>query len=144
MKSSSVALVLLTLLSLSACVSIVGGPGGISPSQFQFLSIVPLREPGPGGWKSARVIIQLVHMTERGIRKNIHCGIEVQVPQINEFGIVTDEFAQLEAARAADTAAERTLKQENLLTAEMCKRFRDEMQSEMREFIPGTRIIQAL
>ncbi|MBN1209092.1 MAG: hypothetical protein JXB05_29810 [Myxococcaceae bacterium] len=140
MKSSSVALVLLTLLSLSACVSIVGGPGGISPSQFQFRSIVPLREPGPGGWKSARVIIQLVHMTERGVRKNIHCGIEVQVPQINEFSIVTDEFAQLEAARAA----ERTLKQEDLLTAEMCKRFRDEMQSEMREFIPGTRIIQAL
>jgi hypothetical protein len=143
MKPSSIVLVL-ALLSLPACVSIVGGPGGISPSQFQFQSMVPLREPGPGGWKIARVIIQLVHVTDRGLRRHVHCPIEVQVPEINGLGLVTDEFAQMEAARAADIAAQRTLKQESLLAAEMCKCFRDEMQAELREFIPGTRIIQAL
>jgi hypothetical protein len=137
-------LMLITLLSLAACVSIVGGPGGMLPSQFQFQSIVPLREPGPGGWKSARVIIQLIHITQRGLQKNIHCAIDVQVPQINGAGLVTDEFAQMEAAKAADIAAEQTLRQEGLLTAEMCQRFRAEMQDELRKFIPGSRIIQAL
>jgi hypothetical protein len=134
----------LALLSLPACISIVGGPGGMSPSQFQFQSVVPLREPGPGGWKVARVIIQLVHVTDRGIRRHVHCPIEVQVPEINGLGLVTDEFAQMEAARAADIAAERALEQESLLAAELCKRFRDEMQAALREFIPGARIIQAL
>jgi hypothetical protein len=138
------ALVFVALLTLPSCVSLVGGPGGISPEQFQFQPIVPLREPGPGGWKTARVTIHLVHVTDQGVRRNVFCRIEVQVPQIHAFGVVTDEFAQMEAARAADIAAERTLNQGELLSAEMCARFRAEMQSQMKELIPGVRVIQAL
>jgi hypothetical protein len=144
MLRSYVGLAFAALLSLMACVSIVGGPGGISPSQFQFQPIVPLRAPGPGGWKSARVIIHLLHVTEQGVRRNVHCPIEVQVPEVNYLGIVTDEFAQLEAARAADIAAERTLKQQGLLSAELCKRFQEEMQKEMGETLDGTRVLKAL
>lgn len=144
MKRSGVVLALAALLCLSACMSIVGGPGGISPSQFQFGPIVPLREPGPGGWKSARVIIRLTHVTELGIEKNVECPIEVHVPEINYRGIVTDEFAQLEAAKAADIAAERTLKRQDLFSAEMCEHFRNEMERVMGKSVDGTRIIQAL
>jgi hypothetical protein len=143
MKRSCVVLVLFALLSLSACVSFIGGPWGISPSQFQFQPVVPLRAPGPGGWKSARVTILLVFATGEGARKNVRCPIEVQVPEINYRGVVTDEFAQLEAAKAADIAAERTLSQE-LFSAEMCKRFEEEMQKEMGKTVDGTRVIKAL
>lgn len=108
--------VLLVLLTLAACVSFIGGPSGISPSQFQFQSMVPRRGPGPGGWKSARVTIQLLHMTEQGVHKNVWCPVEVQVPEVNYLGAVTDLLAQQEAARASDIASELTLKQEALLS----------------------------
>lgn len=144
MKRSWMTLACVALLALASCVSLVDGPGGISPEQFQFRPMVPLREPGPGGWKAARVTIQLVHVTEQGVRRNVYCRIEVQVPEIHAFGVVPDELAQMEAARAADIAAERTLHQGELLSAEMCARFRAEMQLQMKEFIPGVRVIQAL
>lgn len=144
MTRSWMALALVALLPLASCVSLVGGPGGISPEQFQFQPMVPLRDLGPGGWKAARATIQLVHVTDQGVRRNVYCRIEVQVPEIHAFGVVTDEFAQMEAARAADVAAERTLRQGELLSAEMCNRFRAEMQAQMTELIPGVRVIQAL
>lgn len=144
MKRSGVVLALAALLCLSACVSIVGGPGGISPSQFQFGPIIPLREPGPGGWKSARVTIRLVHVTELGIERNVECDIEVQVPEINFRKTLTDEWVQLEAAKAADIAAERTLRRQDLFSAEMCNQFRKEMQEEMEKTVEGTRVIKAL
>jgi hypothetical protein len=144
MKHASVVLILAALLCLPACMSFVGGPLGISPSQFQFRPIVPLSAPGPGGWKSARVIIQLIHVTEQGIRKNVICPIEVQVPEVNYLGVVTDEFAQWEAAKAADIAAERALQQQSLLSAELCQRFMQEMLKVMGEAIDGTRIKKAL
>ncbi|HEX5749284.1 MAG TPA: hypothetical protein VFZ09_23850 [Archangium sp.] len=144
MKRSFVVLAVTALLCLSACVSIVGGPGGISPSQFEFLPIVPVRAPGPGGWKSARVVIHLLHVTEQGIRKNVFCPIEVQVPEVNYLGVVTDQFAQWEAARAADIAAERTLKHQELLSAELCQRFMAEMLEVLGEAVDGARVIKAL
>jgi hypothetical protein len=144
MRRLSVVLALSALLCLPACMSFVGGSLGISPFQFQFRPIVPLSAPGPGGWKSARVVIKLVHVTEQGVRRNVHCPIEVQVPEVNYLGTVADEFAQLEAAKAADIAAERTLQQQNLLSAELCQRFMQEMLKVMGEAIDGTRIKKAL
>jgi hypothetical protein len=144
MQRTSVVLALAALLNLMACVSIVGGPGGISPEQFQFEPRVPLRAPGPGGWKSARAIIQLAHVTERGVRRNVLCPIEVQVPEVNYARTVDDEFAQLEAAKAADIAAAWVLEQQNLFSAEMCDRFQKKMREEMSENIPGVRVIKAL
>jgi hypothetical protein len=144
MNRSPVVLVLVALLGLSACASFVGGPWGISPSQFQFQPVVPRRAPGPGGWKSARVTIQLIHVTDQGVRRNVYCSIDVEVPEVNYLGVVTDEFAQVEAARAADIASERTLNQENLFSAEMCEYFRREMEKEMGKTVDGTRIIKAL
>jgi hypothetical protein len=90
------------------------------------------------------VTIHLMHVTPQGVRKNVWCHIEVQVPEINFRGVVTDEFAQLEAAKAADIAAERVLKQEGLFSAEMCKRFTEEMRKEMAKTVDGTRVIKAL
>jgi hypothetical protein len=144
MRRSSVVLLFSALLSLSACMSIVDWPGGISSFQFQFRPIVTRREPGPGGWKSARVTIRLVHVTERGIRRDVECPIEVQVPEVNYLGVVLDEFAQSEAARAADIAAKRTPERQELLSAELCEHFRKEMEREMGRTVDGTRIIRAL
>lgn len=101
MKRSSMVLVLVALLCLPACMSFVGGPWGIPPSEFQFRPMVPLRAPGPGGWKSARATIHLMHVTPQGVRKNAWCHIEVQVPEINFRGVVTDEFAQRKCASAS-------------------------------------------
>jgi hypothetical protein len=106
--------------------------------------MVPRRGPGPGGWKSARVTIQLLHVTEQGVHKNVWCPVEVQVPEVNYLGVVTDLLAQQEAARASDIASELTLKQEALLSAEMCEHFRREMERELGKAIEGARVIKAL
>jgi hypothetical protein len=82
-------------------------------------------------------------VTPEGIERNVKCHIEVEVPEFNEHGIVLDEIAQLEAAVAADIAAEWVLKRGGL-TAEMCDHFRDEMLSLLRKRIDGARVIRAL
>ncbi|WNG54913.1 hypothetical protein F0U59_09125 [Archangium gephyra] len=143
MKRARVLPGIVALLCLTACMSFVGGRWGISPSQFQFRSIVPMREPGPGGWKSARVTIQLLHVTPEGIHRNVTCHIEVQVPEFNKDGVVLDEIAQLEAAVAADIAAEWALKQGGF-SEEMCRRFRTEMERILVEAIGGARVVKAL
>ncbi|WP_309892347.1 hypothetical protein [Archangium sp.] len=88
--------------------------------------------------------IQLLHVTDQGIHKNVWCPVEVQVPEINYLGVITDQFAQEEAARASDIASERTMKQEALLSAEMCEHFRKEMEREIGKVIEGARVIKAL
>ncbi|MFE8595316.1 hypothetical protein [Archangium violaceum] len=143
MKRARVLPGIVALLCLTACMSFVGGRWGISPSQFQFRSIVPRREPGPGGWKSARVTIQLLHVTPEGIHRNVTCPIEVQVPEFNKDGVVLDEIAQLEAAVAADISAEWALKQGGF-SEEMCRRFRTEMERILVEAIGGARVVKAL
>lgn len=143
MKRARVLPGIVALLWLTACMSFVGGRWGISPSQFQFRSIVPMREPGPGGWKSARVTIQLLHVTPEGLHRNVTCHIEVQVPEFNKDGVVLDEIAQLEAAVAADIAAEWVLKRGGL-SAEMCDQFNKEMESVLKKTIAGARVIRAL
>lgn len=140
MKRSPVITAFVALLCLTACMSFVDGWGGISPSQFDFQPMVPLRGKGPGGWKSARVVITLLHVTPGGVRKNVTCLLEVQVPEVNGDGVVTDETAQMEAAKAADIAAERTLTRGGL-SAEMCRRFKDEMEEVMKKTVAGTRVI---
>lgn len=144
MKRSSAVLLLLVLLDLTACMSFVNGWGGISPAQFEFEPIVPWRAPGPGGWKGARLVIQLVHVTESGVKRNVLCPIEVQVPERNFLGAVDDELARVEAAKAADAAAERVLTQSGLFSAEMCRRFEKEMEVVLGAPIPGARVVKAL
>ncbi|QRK13183.1 hypothetical protein JQX13_26035 [Archangium violaceum] len=143
MKRSSVVTVLVALSCLTACMSFIDGWGGISPSQFEFQPMVPLRGQGPGGWKSARVVITLLHVTPGDVRRKVTCPIEVQVPEVNRLGVVSNEFAQMEAAKAADIAAERTLAQGGL-SAEMCERFKNEMQEVMGKTIGGVRVIKSL
>ncbi|HYO71227.1 MAG TPA: hypothetical protein VEU33_34620 [Archangium sp.] len=143
MKHSLVSIALTTLLGLCACVSIVDGPGGMSPSQFDFQPMVPRRKPGPGGWKSAMVIIRLVHVTPQNVEVDVECPIEVQVPEVNHRGVITNLFAQEKAAEAADIASARVLKRGGM-TAEMCKRLQEEMQAVMKDPIPGVRVVKAL
>lgn len=141
MRRSALLLGLAVLLNVTACVSFVGGDGGgggISPSQFMFEPYVPPDASGPGGWKAARVIINLVRKSDEGLRM-VPCQVQVEVPERNFQGGVSDEFAQQEAAKAADAAVERVLPQ-GLMSAEMCKRFRDEMQRLLQGPIPGARV----
>jgi hypothetical protein len=132
--SFAVALVLLT----TACVSIVEGPGGISPSQFHFSPIVSLKGRGPGGWKMARLIINLARVSEGGVH-TVPCRVQVEVPERNFLGVVDDGLAEEAAAEAADTSAELVMPQ-GLVSATMCERFRQEMQRLLSVPIPGARV----
>ncbi|QRK09846.1 hypothetical protein JQX13_06980 [Archangium violaceum] len=129
------------LLSVSACVSIAGGPGGISPSQFEFVPVVSHDGEDSGGWKAARLIINLLRFPDEP--DFVSCHLSVQVPEINRNGPVTDGFAQRMAAQAADAAAARVAGQ-GYLSAELCLRFKVEMLRELELLIPGSRIEQLL
>jgi hypothetical protein len=141
MKRFALLLGLVALLCTTACVSFVDGEGewrGISPSQFKFEPYVPSGALEPGGWKVARLIIGLVRKSD-GELQDVFCRVQVEVPEVNFVGGVSDEFAQREAAKAADSAAERVLYQ-GLLSAEMCERFHIEMQRALLRTIPGARV----
>ena len=105
---------------------------------------VPLRShrsakgSGPGGWKAARLLITLARQEGRTF-KPVICRVQVEVPEINFRGPVTDEYAQQSAATASDQAAERVLRQ-NFLSAELCKRYHIEMERLLRELVPGARV----
>ncbi|WP_224365069.1 hypothetical protein [Hyalangium versicolor] len=126
------------LLLATACVSIVGGPGGIAPAQFHFSPIVSLKGRGPGGWKMARLIITLARVSEGGVH-NVPCRVQVEVPETNFLGTVDDGLAEAAAAEAADAAAELVLPQ-GLVSAVMCERFRQEMQKLLSVPVPGARV----
>jgi hypothetical protein len=133
---------IVALLYATACVSFVGGEGdgsGISPSQFMFEPYVPADSLEPGGWKAARVIISLVRKSEEDGVRFVPCQVQVEVPESNFLGVISDEFAQREAAKAADAAVKRVLPQ-GLMSAEMCRRFRDEMQMLLQGPVPGARV----
>jgi hypothetical protein len=116
---------------LLACVG-----GHIPPSMFQSTNVVPYTPPGPGGWKVAQVAILMGRISPI-FSSTAVCEIEVGVPERNWKGWVTDEFAQVEAARAADEAA-RIVLREQQPTALACKAFRDHMQSILGDANFGT------
>jgi hypothetical protein len=71
------------------------------------------------------------------------CEIEVGVPEKNRLGVVTDEFAQVAAAKAADEAA-RIVLREHQPTALACDLFRKHMASILGDpnfgTIPGAQV----
>jgi GTP cyclohydrolase I len=71
------------------------------------------------------------------------CEIEVGVPEVNFNGSISDEFAQVTAAKAADEAA-RIVFRERQPTVLVCEHFRRHMERIMGDWtvglIPGTRI----
>jgi hypothetical protein len=129
------------LLLGSSCVSIAGGSGGISPSQFKFVPIVSADGEGPGGWKAARLAISLLRFPDEP--DLVTCYFSVEVPEINIDGTVTDGFAQRVAAQASDAAAARVAGQ-GYFSAELCQRFQAEMLRELQLVIPGARINQLI
>lgn len=129
----------LALLGLSSCVTLAGDDWhGIAPSEFHFIPIVALRGKETGGWKVARVVITLVWKSGSETRSAV-CQVQVEVPERNYSGLITNEFAQMAAAEAADTAAQRVLSQ-GLLSAQMCARFNAELEAALSIPIPGCRV----
>jgi hypothetical protein len=124
-------------LVLAACISVAGGPGGISPSQFEFIPEVPLRGKGPGGWKVARVVISLLRVADKP--DLVTCHLLIEVPQVNREGAISDEVAQLSAAASADAAAAKVAGL-GYTSAELCHRFKEEMLRELQLRIPGARV----
>ncbi len=125
-------LVLLCAPSQPACVG-----GHIPPSMFQFENVVPYTGPEGegGGWKVAQVLI-LLGKISRIFSSTATCDIEVGVPERNVNGWVLDEVAQVEAAKAADQAARRVLR-EHQPTALACDQFRKYMQSILTDPVSG-------
>jgi hypothetical protein len=122
--------------------------GGIPPASFQFTKVVPYEGAPtlePGGWKVAKVLILLGRLSPM-FPEAASCGVEVGVPEFARRRVITDAFAQFESARAADAAARRVF-QQRLPTAQMCHRFRGEMEGLLRGTapqykgpIPGARV----
>ncbi|MFY0530214.1 hypothetical protein ACN28I_45965 [Archangium gephyra] len=134
-------MVLLWLAAFGACqLACVGGH--IPPSMFQFTNIVPYTGPNGGGWKVAQVLILLGKISPM-FSSAATCDIEVGVPERNMKGWVLDEFAQVEAAKAADKAARLVLREQQP-TAMACEQFRKHMQSILTEPvfgpIPGAKV----
>lgn len=65
------------------------------------------------------------------------------IPQVNLRGPIFDEFAQVEAAAAADAAARLVLVEE-LPTSELCRGFQLEMNRILSAAIPGVRVTKFL
>lgn len=124
-------------LAQLACVG-----GHIPPSIFQFQNVVPYTPPDQGGWKVAQVVVLMGKISPIFSSTSV-CEIEVGVPEKNVNGWVTNEFAQAEAAKAADEAA-RIVLREHQPTALACNQFRKHMASILgdRTFgtIPGTQV----
>lgn len=97
---------LLTILGvlLLACVG-----GHIPPSTFQFTQVVPYTGP-QGGWKVAQIIVLLAKISTL-FPETATCEIEVGVPEVSFQGVISDEFAQVTAAKAADEAARLVLRE---------------------------------
>jgi hypothetical protein len=104
---------------------------------FQFEELVPHTGPEKeGGWKFAQVLILLGKISPQ-FSSTAVCEIEVGVPERNWKGLVTDEFAQVEAAQAADKAA-RIVLREHQPTALACNQFRECMQSILTNPVTGS------
>jgi hypothetical protein len=140
MKRLTLLLGVAVVFLATACVSIVGGEGGgISPSQFVFESYVPPDAIEPGGWKAARVIINLVRKSDEDGLHFVPCEVQVEVPESNLRGAVSDEYAQEQSAKAADAAVEHVLPR-GLMSEEMCERLRNTMREILKSPIPGVRV----
>ncbi|MFL5353752.1 hypothetical protein [Archangium sp.] len=126
-------LLLLAVLGTAhlACVG-----GHIPPSMFQFENVVPYTGPEGGGWKVAQVLILLGRISPM-FSSAATCDIEVGVPERSGDTWVTNEFAQVEAAKAADQAARRVLRERHM-TALACFKFREYMQSILADPVSGT------
>jgi hypothetical protein len=92
---------LLTLVVLSSgCASAV--TGWIQPEHFQFTTIVPQIEPGPGGWRVACVHAQ-INNGDTGEPYTCIFGVEMPIETGN--GPISTRLAQRIAAECANQAA---------------------------------------
>jgi len=139
--SDAVRVVVLCLAVLGVAQLACAG-GHIPPSTFQFTNIVPYTGPETGGWKVAQVTVLLSRIS-RIFPQNAVCEIEVGVPEVNLNGLVSDEFAQIATAKAADEAA-RVVFRERLPTALLCDQFKKHMQRILTDpqfgTIPGAKV----
>jgi len=134
--------VLVLGLPLFAC----GEPivlGGIPPSTFQFVNVVPTKRNEPGGWKAAQVTILLGRLSPR-YPETALCDVEVGAPEFTVTGKVETDEVQEAAAIAANEAARLVLRQ-RLPIATACERFRDIMHQLMTgrggvAYIPGAKV----
>jgi hypothetical protein len=93
-----------------------------------------------GGWKAARIVISLARA--QNDPTFVTCVFSVEVPAVLEETTITDGVAQRAAAQAADAAAA-AVAGEGLLSAQLCTRFRLQMQKELGLRIRGSRVRQA-
>ena len=129
-------------LPLFAC----GDPivfGGIPPSSFQFVNVVPTQQNEPGGWMAAQVTILLGRLSSK-YPETALCDVEVGVPEFAARGKIATSDAQDAAATAANEAARLVLRQ-RLPIATACQKFRDTMHELMNAkggvtYIPGVRV----
>jgi hypothetical protein len=124
-------------LLLEACATVAGGH--IPPSAFEFHEIVSRKGQEPGGWKVAQVNILLSRVSQ-GRPLNAWCDVEVGIPIENWERGITDSFAQMKAAEAADEAAQFVLRGSETFSAVACEQFRVETRRLLGKSIKGVRV----
>jgi hypothetical protein len=95
----------LLLLLLSGCGPVVIGhtivKGQLEPEHFQFVTIVPKRGKGAGGWRAACVHAHI----RRTTGESYICKFGVEMPIENRDGPISTPLAQRVAAECANHAA---------------------------------------
>lgn len=93
----------MSALLLSGCASRVTTlvEGSLQPGHFRFVTVVPQRGPGAGGWRAA-----CVHaLISRDTGESFICKFGVEMPLENRDGPISTSLAQRVSADCANQAA---------------------------------------
>jgi hypothetical protein len=75
--------------------------GSLQPGHFRFVTVVPQRGPGAGGWRAACVHASI----SRHMGESVICKFGVEMPLENSEGPISTSLAQRVSADCANRAA---------------------------------------
>ena len=112
--------------------------GGFSPSLFKFVTTIPQKDCGPGGWQEAFAVLTFVDGRQHPTQKWT-CGVRVGMPLRTELhGSITPvEAAETSALVATDASRIVMHRQPYWLTAEYCAAFHAEMRVQFNAYYNG-------
>lgn len=131
-------------LSWSTCTT-PSVPSGtrITPSHFQFQTIVPPDDdPRGGGWRAVCIVATISQGVAAGlpVTSGTVCNFQVGVPFRNHRGPVSPSRAQREAANTANDVAYEILTTTHPVTGLVCLRFRNEYRLRLKQRIKGAEV----
>lgn len=129
------ALILVLMTGCAAGGSMTIVQGSVLPHHFRFVTIVPKRGKGAGGWRAACVHIAL----RRSTGDAYLCKLGVEMPIENTSGLITVETAQSLSAACANSSAPLAFESVTPATPLVlaCQSFKNAYDLTLREAIIG-------